>query len=208
MMRIVRLMAAVAMFIAIFPSGMSADDTAQPVETATAIFGGGCFWCVESDFEKLPGVIEAESGYIGGHIENPTYEQVSAGTSGHVEVARIHYDPSKIRYAELLDYFWRHIDPTVKDRQFCDVGPQYRTAIFYNTDAEKTAAMASKAALENSGKFKKIYTEISRAGTFYRAEEYHQDYYKKSPIRYKYYRAGCGRDRRLQDIWGDRAMHG
>jgi peptide-methionine (S)-S-oxide reductase len=206
MIRIFRLMAAiamlVAMFVAIFPSNMSADDTAQPVETASAIFGGGCFWCVESDFEKLPGVIEAESGYIGGQIENPTYEQVSGGASGHVEVARIHYDPSKISYAELLDYFWRHIDPTVENRQFCDVAPQYLTAIFYNTDAEKTVAMASKAALENSGKFKTIYTEVSPAGTFYRAEEYHQDYYKKNPLRYKFYRTSCGRDARLKEVWG------
>ena len=195
-------LSAVALCVAIYPASMSANDEAQNEASASAIFGGGCFWCVESDFEKLPGVIEAESGYIGGHIDNPTYEQVSGGASGHVEVARIHYDPTKISYAELLDYFWRHIDPTVENRQFCDVGPQYRTAIFYGNDEEKAAAISSKTALENSGKFEKIYTEISPATTFYLAEEYHQDYYKKNPLRYKFYRTTCGRDARVKEVWG------
>jgi peptide-methionine (S)-S-oxide reductase len=170
--------------------------------TATAIFAGGCFWCVEADFEKLPGVEKAESGYIGGKVQNPTYEQVSAGHTGHAEAVRVWYDPQRISYDQLLDFFWRHIDPTVKDRQFCDVGSQYRTAVFYENDAQRAAAEASKAALEKSGRFPRIYTEIAPAGTFYLAEEYHQDYYKKNPLRYHYYRSACGRDARVAEVWG------
>ncbi len=169
---------------------------------ATAIFAGGCFWCVEADFEKLPGVSKAESGYIGGKVANPTYEEVSAGRTGHAEAVRVWYDPQQVTYDQLLDYFWRHVDPTVKDRQFCDVGSQYRTAIFYENDAQRAAAEASKAALEKSGRFPRIYTEIAPAGTFYVAEDYHQDYYKKNPIRYRYYRTGCGRDARVAEVWG------
>jgi peptide-methionine (S)-S-oxide reductase len=169
---------------------------------ATAIFAGGCFWCVEADFEKLPGVVKAESGYIGGQGQNPTYEEVSAGRTGHAEAVRVWYDPQKVTYEQLLEYFWRHVDPTVKDRQFCDVGSQYRTAIFYESDAQRAAAEASKAALERSGRVPRIYTEIAPAGTFYLAEEYHQDYYKKNPIRYRYYRSGCGRDARIAEVWG------
>ena len=174
---------------------------AQPGQ-AVATFAGGCFWCMEPPFDKLDGVVSTTSGYIGGHQKDPTYRQLSAGTTGHTEAVQIIYDPSRVSYEKLLQVFWRNIDPTVNDRQFCDVGPQYRTAIFFNTDAEKTAAMASKAALENSGRFKTIYTEISRAGTFYRAEEYHQDYYKKNPLRYKFYRTSCGRDARVKEVWG------
>ncbi len=169
---------------------------------ATAIFAGGCFWCVEADFEKLPGVIKAESGYTGGKVQNPTYEQVSAGGTGHAEAVRVWYDPQKVTYEQLLDYFWHHVDPTVKDRQFCDVGAQYRTAIFYENDAQRAAAEASKAALEKGGRLPRIYTEIAPAGTFYLAEDYHQDYYKKNPIRYRYYRTGCGRDARVAEVWG------
>jgi peptide-methionine (S)-S-oxide reductase len=172
--------------------------------SATATFAGGCFWCVEADFEKLPGVIKAESGYIGGKVANPTYEQVSAGGTGHAEAVRIWYDPQKVTYEQLLDYFWHHVDPTVKDRQFCDVGPQYRTAIFYENDAQRVAAEASKAALEKSGRLPRIYTEIVPAGPFYVAEEYHQDYYKKNPIRYRYYRTSCGRDARVAEVWGSK----
>jgi peptide-methionine (S)-S-oxide reductase len=181
----------------------NAADTADLQGTASAIFAGGCFWCIEADFEKLPGVIEAESGYIGGNLENPTYKQVSNGGTGHAEVARVYYDPTKVTYDQLLDYFWRHIDPTVKDRQFCDVGDQYRSAIFYGNDEEKAAALASKSTLEKSGKFAQIHTEIAHAGTFYRAEEYHQDYYKKNPIRYKFYRTACRRDSRVAQLWGE-----
>jgi len=174
---------------------------AQP-QTASAIFAGGCFWCMEADFEKLPGVLGAESGYTGGHTANPTYEQVSAGGTGHAESVRITYDPAKIGYAQLLDYFWHHIDPTVKDRQFCDTGNQYRTAIFYGNEAQRAAAEASKAALLKSGQFKQIYTEIVPATQFYAAEQYHQDYYKKNPVRYHFYRTTCGRDARVAEIWG------
>lgn len=171
-------------------------------QLATAIFAGGCFWCVEADFEKLPGVVEAESGYTGGHLANPTYEQVSHGGTGHAESVRVTYDPAKVNYEQLLDYFWHHIDPTVKDRQFCDVGEQYRSAIFYQNEAQKKAAEASKTALERSGKLAHIYTMIVPASAFYPAEDYHQDYYKKNPLRYKFYRTGCGRDARVNEIWG------
>jgi peptide-methionine (S)-S-oxide reductase len=200
-----RLLAALSLIFALGSAAFAADppaDKARLEGSATAIFAGGCFWCVEADFEKLPGVIEAESGYAGGRLPNPTYKQVSAGGTGHAEVARIYYDPRKVSYEQLLEYFWHHVDPTVKDRQFCDEGNQYRTAIFYRNDREKAAAEASKAALEKSGRFAKIYTEIAPAGTFYPAEEYHQDYYKKNPIRYKYYRTACGRDARVAEVWG------
>lgn len=175
---------------------------AQPA--ATAIFAGGCFWCVESDFEKLPGVLSAESGYTGGHTVNPTYEQTSAGGTGHAEAVRVTYDPGKVTYPALLDYFWHHIDPTVKDRQFCDTGNQYRSAIFYQDEAQRVAAEASKAALLKNGRFAMIHTEIVAATPFYPAEEYHQDYYKKNPLRYQYYRASCGRDKRVAEVWGAR----
>ncbi|MGL4575617.1 MAG: peptide-methionine (S)-S-oxide reductase MsrA [Burkholderiaceae bacterium] len=170
----------------------------------TAIFAGGCFWCVESDFDKVPGVLKTESGYTGGTVPNVTYEQVGKGNTGHAEAVRITFDRSKVSYAQLLDYFWRHIDPTVKDRQFCDVGPEYRSAIFAQGAAQLTAAQASKAALEKSGKFKQIYTEVVAAGPFYLAEEYHQDYYKKNPVRYNYYRKSCGRDARVAEVWGEK----
>ena len=169
---------------------------------ATAIFAGGCFWCTESDFEKVPGVIDAQSGYTGGKAVNPTYEQVSAGGTGHTEAVRVTYDLARVSYAQLVDFFWRTIDPTVKNRQFCDVGSQYRSAIFWQTEEERTIAEKSRDALLASGKFKEIHTEIVQASAFYVAEEYHQAYYKKNPLRYNYYRHGCGRDDRLEDLWG------
>jgi peptide-methionine (S)-S-oxide reductase len=172
--------------------------------TATAIFAGGCFWCIEADFEKLPGVLGAESGYTAGRTANPTYEQVSAGGTGHTEAIRVSYDPAKVSYGQLVDYFWRHIDPTVKDRQFCDVGTQYRSGIYWKDEAERKIAEASRDALLKSGKLPQIHTEIIAASAFYPAEEYHQDYYKKNPIRYAYYRRGCGRDARVREIWGDK----
>lgn len=182
---------------------VAASEATKPsASLATAIFAGGCFWCVEADFEKLAGVAEAESGYTGGHLANPTYQQVSRGGTGHTEAVRVLYDPAKVSYAQLLEYFWRHIDPTVKDRQFCDVGSQYRSAIFYQDEAQKKAAEASKAALERSGRFARIYTEIVPAGPFYLAENYHQAYYKKNPVRYNFYRSGCGRDARVGELWG------
>lgn len=176
----------------------------QPARVETAIFAGGCFWCVEADFEKLPGVVDAESGYTGGQVKNPTYEQVSHGGTGHVESVLLRYDPAKVSYAQLLDYFWHHIDPTVKDRQFCDGGNQYRSAIFYQNESQRLAAEASKAELEKSGRFAQIYTEILPASTFYPAEEYHQDYYKKNPLRYSFYRSRCGRDARVAEVWGSK----
>ena len=172
-------------------------------ETKTAIFAGGCFWCIEADFEKLSGVIAVESGYIGGKSPDPTYEQVSRGGTGYTEAVRVSYDAAKVGYETLLDYFWRHIDPTVKDRQFCDVGSQYRSGIYYQNAEEGRLARASKAALEKSGRFARIHTEIEAAGVFYPAEEYHQDYYKKNPVRYNYYRYGCGRDARVKSLWGE-----
>jgi len=186
--------------------GMAAQEAAAtpPAKNATAIFAGGCFWCVEADFDKLPGVVDTESGYTGGQAGNPTYEQVSRGGTGHAEAVRITYDPKKVTYEQLLDYFWRHVDPTVKDRQFCDTGNQYRSAIFYQDDAQRLAAEASKTRLEKSGRFPRIYTEVAPAGAFYRAEEYHQDYYKKNPIRYKYYRTSCRRDARVSEVWGEK----
>jgi peptide-methionine (S)-S-oxide reductase len=186
---------------------IAAQDRAgsMPVKlagAATALFAGGCFWCIEADFEKLPGVIEAESGYTAGRTANPTYEQVSAGGTGHTEAIRVSYDPAKVTYQQLVEYFWRHIDPTVKDRQFCDVGSQYRSGIYWQNEAERKIVEASRDALLKSGKLKQIQTELAAASVFYPAEEYHQDYYKKNPIRYAYYRSGCGRDARVKEIWG------
>jgi len=185
-------------------AGASAADApdARTSEVRTAIFAGGCFWCIEADFEKLPGVIAAESGYTAGRTVNPTYEQVSAGSTGHTEAIRVTYDPQKVSYRQLVDYFWRHIDPTVKNRQFCDVGSQYRSGIYWQNEAERKVAESSRDTLLASGKLPRIETEIVAASAFYPAEEYHQDYYKKNPIRYAYYRQGCGRDARVQQIWG------
>ncbi|OGA13239.1 MAG: peptide-methionine (S)-S-oxide reductase [Betaproteobacteria bacterium RIFCSPLOWO2_12_FULL_65_110] len=176
-----------------------ADSTTA---TATAVFAGGCFWCLEADFDKLSGVIATESGYTGGKTPNPTYHQVGAGGTGHTEAVRVSYDPAKLNYQKLVDYFWRHIDPTVKDRQFCDIGSQYRSAIYWQNEAERKIVEASRDALLKSGKLPQVLTEIAAASAFYPAEEYHQDYYKKNPIRYAYYRRGCGRDARVHEIWG------
>ena len=177
----------------------SADSTKA---AATAVFAGGCFWCLEADFDKLPGVLATESGYTAGKTPNPSYQQVSAGGTGHTEAVRVRYDPAKVSYQQLVDYFWRHIDPTVKDRQFCDVGTQYRSGIYWQNEAERRIAEASRDALLKRGKLKQVFTEIAAASVFYPAEEYHQDYYTKNPIRYAYYRNGCGRDARVQEIWG------
>jgi peptide-methionine (S)-S-oxide reductase len=174
--------------------------TAQAA-TATAIFAGGCFWCTESDFEKLPGVISAESGYTAGKVPNPTYEAVSAGKTGHTEAVRVTYDPAKVTYSQLVEYFWKTIDPSEKDKQFCDSGSQYRSGIYWGNDAERDIATASRDALLKTGRFKTIHTELAPASTFYPAEAYHQDYYKKNPVRYAYYRNGCGRDAQLKRIW-------
>jgi peptide-methionine (S)-S-oxide reductase len=179
---------------------------AAPPGSAVATFAGGCFWCMEAPFDKLDGVLATTSGYVGGTKANPTYEEVSAGGTGHAEALQVLYDPKKISYEKLLDVFWHNIDPTVKDRQFCDVGSQYRTSIFVHTDEQRRAAEASKAALEKSRPFKEpIVTPIVAATEFWPAEEYHQDYYRKNPVRYTYYRTGCGRDARLKQLWGSAA---
>ena len=181
-------------------------QTAKPVAgaaTARAIFAGGCFWCMEHPFDVLPGVVSTTSGYIGGQKKNPTYEEVSSGRTGHTEAVQVVYDPKKVTYEKLLDVFWHNIDPTVKDQQFCDHGSQYRSGIFYTDDEQKRLAEASKATLDRNKPFSAaIVTEITRASEFYPAEDYHQDFYLKNPLRYKYYRSGCGRDARLKQLWG------
>lgn len=181
----------------------AAGSGALAAPPAAAVFAGGCFWCEETAFEGVPGVRAVISGYIGGHVDNPTYEQVSAGVTGHAEAVEVIYDPAKISYEQLLDIFWRNVDPFQKNAQFCDHGSQYRSAIFYRGDDQKRAAFESLRRLEGEPRFKgKIVTEIVPATKFYRAEEYHQDYYRKNPTHYKMYRMGCGRDARLKEIWG------
>jgi peptide-methionine (S)-S-oxide reductase len=188
--------------------GVSAAPPVQsPAGSAVAIFAGGCFWCVESDFDKVPGVLSTTSGYIGGTVANPTYEDVSSGGTGHAEAVKIVYDPKMVTYEKLLYVFWRNVDPLTKEAQFCDYGTQYRSAIFYLDDTQKQLAEASKAALQP--RFKRpIVTEIVKAGPFYPAEAYHQDYYKTNPVRYKFYRYNCGRDARLDEVWGKEARGG
>jgi peptide-methionine (S)-S-oxide reductase len=169
--------------------------------TAVATFAGGCFWCVEADFDKLPGVISTTSGYIGGTLKNPTYEQVSRGGTGHTEAVEIVYDAAKVTYEQLLDHFWKNIDPLNAHRQFCDVGDQYRPAIFVHDAAQREAAQTSKERVQQ--RFKNpVVVQIADAGAFYRAEAYHQDYYKKNGVQYRYYRWSCGRDARLRELWG------
>jgi methionine-S-sulfoxide reductase len=176
------------------------DD--QPRETA--ILAGGCFWCIEADYEKLNGVIDVVSGYTGGHLRDPTYRQVSSGGSGHIESVRITYDPSVISYDKILHFFWRHVDPTRNDGQFCDSGSQYRPAIFYQNESQYQQALASRAETEKSKPFKEpLKVELIKASEFYVAEDYHQDYYKKNPIRYKFYRFNCRRDARVKELWGN-----
>lgn len=188
------------------PEAKTTESSGKPLEKAT--FAGGCFWCMEAPFDKLPGVISVTSGYTGGQVRNPTYKQVSAGKTGHAEAVQIVYDPSRIGYEKLLGVFWHNIDPTVRNRQFCDIGSQYRSGIFYHTGEQEMLARKSMEALAKTKPFKEpIVTEITPAGEFYPAEEYHQHYYRKNPIRYSYYRAGCGRDRRLRELWGDEAGH-
>ncbi|HYA38326.1 MAG TPA: peptide-methionine (S)-S-oxide reductase MsrA [Candidatus Methylomirabilis sp.] len=174
---------------------------AQANTTATATFAGGCFWCMVPPFEKLPGVISVTSGYTGGHTVNPTYEQVSAGGTGHVEAVQIVYDPAKIGYEKLLEVFWHNVDPLDASGQFCDRGSTYRSEIFYHGEEQKRLAEQSRAAVQKQLKHP-VVTEIRPAGPFYAAEAYHQDYYKKNPLRYEFYRYSCGRDQRLEQIWG------
>ena len=168
-------------------------------KTLTAIFAGGCFWCMQADFDKVPGVVKTEAGYDGGTKANPTYNSVSSGSTHYAEALKVTYDPSKVSYQKLLTFFWHNIDPTAKDAQFCDHGEQYRSAIFYLNSAQEKAANASLAPIKR--KFKQVFTEVTPSTHFYRAEAYHQDYYKKNPIRYKFYRWNCGRDKRLRQLY-------
>ena len=184
----------------VFQSSQAADSA----NLAKATFAGGCFWCMEPPFDKLPGVVSTTSGYIGGKKLNPTYREVSDGETGHAEAVQIVYDPAKITYEQLLNVFWHNVDPTVIDQQFCDHGSQYRTGIFVHDDTQKKQAEASRVALMKSKPFKaSIVTEIIVASTFYPAEDYHQDYYLKNPVKYKFYRFNCGRDARLKELWGE-----
>jgi peptide-methionine (S)-S-oxide reductase len=180
---------------------------AQTPQTAQAIFAGGCFWCMEPPYDKLDGVVSTTSGYSGGQSANPTYDDISSGDTGHYEVVRVEYDPAKVSYQKLLNVFWRNIDPLDASGQFCDKGPQYRAAIFYGNDEEKRLAEASKAQL-NSPTTSKLFdgpvvTEILPAKAFYAAEDYHQDFYTKNPLKYKFYRFNCRRDARLDELWGE-----
>ena len=180
----------------------------QAQQQEKAIFAAGCFWCTEEAFEKVPGVVSAVSGYTGGTVKNPSYEQVSSGRTGHAEAVEVTFDAAKVTYEQLLDVFWVNHDPTVSNRQFCDSGSQYRPAIFYLNDEQKRLAEASKAKWEKMRPFKQpILTEITKAGPFYPAEDYHQDYYKKNPLQYRFYVTGCGRYQRLDSLWGELRKH-
>jgi len=200
-----------AMALAFFSNAGAQDQTlaeTAPKRLSSAIFAGGCFWCVESDFDKVDGVIETVSGYTGGEIANPTYKQVSKENTGHYEAVKVTYDPDLVSYDTLVEYFFRHVDPTDPYGQFCDKGDSYRTAIFVNTDDERAVAEAEIAEIETSGVLKDpIVTRVIQAETFWPAEDYHQNYYKKNPLKYRYYRASCGRDGRVEDLWGESVGH-
>ena len=183
--------------------GTKQEMAKEGMNLSKATFAGGCFWCTEADFEKVPGVVKVISGYAGGKKQNPTYEEVSSGTTGYVEAVQVYYDPTRITYEQLLDFFWKHIDPADGEGQFVDRGAQYRSVIFYHDEEQKRLAEKSKKVLQESGKFKKpLVTEIVPFTNFYDAEEYHQDYYKKNPVKYKFYRYGSGRDQFLESTWG------
>ena len=206
--RLFRAIALIGVLLIVAAAGAQ-TGAAQPAakkastQTEMAIFAGGCFWCMEPPFDKLPGVKSTTSGYIGGRTLRPTYEQVSAGRTGHAEAVQVRYDPTRVSYQKLLDVFWRNIDPLAVDRQFCDVGDQYRSAIFTTGTEQQRLAETSKRKLEASGRFKQpIATQVVPASKFYPAEDYHQDYYRRNPVRYKFYRYNCGRDQRLEQLWG------
>ena len=185
------------------PGYAQTTKAAAPAATAKATFAGGCFWCMEEAFDKVSGVTATISGYMGGKTKNPTYESISTGMTGHAEVVQVEYDPAKVSYDKLVEVFWRNVDPTQRDGQFCDQGSQYRSGIFFHTPEQKKVAETSKAALEKNKPFKgAIVTEVTPAAEFYRAEEYHQDFYKKNPVRYRIYKTGCGREARLLALWG------
>ncbi len=193
---------AVVMLAAGLAHGQQAPSTIPNGKTATATFAGGCFWCMESDFDKVAGVISTTSGYIGGKTADPTYPQVSAGGTGHAEAIQIVYDPAKVSYAQLLDVFWRNIDPLTKDRQFCDDGDQYRSAVFFHDEAQRRLAEETRKKVAARFAPRQVHTQVAAATRFYPAEDYHQEYYVKNPARYKFYRWNCGRDRRLEELWG------
>ena len=181
---------------------LQAGETPEGMSVAT--FAGGCFWCMEPPFDKVDGVLSTTSGYTGGHVKNPSYEMTSSGKTGHTEAVQIVFDPNKVSYEELLKIYWRNIDPTTPDRQFCDKGNQYRSEIFYHNEEQKRLAEASKLEVEKTKSFSEpVVTPITPASEFYAAEDYHQDYYQKNPIRYNYYRFACGRDKRLNELWGE-----
>src|SRR5215510_978209 len=192
---------ALSAFVSLGLVASAAGQGSEPQRTAIATFAGGCFWCVEADFDKVDGVISTTSGYTGGSVANPTYQQVSAGGTGHTEAVKVAYDPAKVSYEKLLDVFWHNHDPLAKNAQFCDHGEQYRAGIFYHDEDQRRLAEASRQAVQK--RFKEpVQTEISPAGAFYVAEDYHQDFYQKNPVRYKFYRYNCGRDKRLEQLWG------
>lgn len=180
---------------------LAAPATPAPTKVAVAVFGGGCFWCMEKPFDQMDGVLSTTSGYAGGQEQNPTYEQVSAGRTGHVEVVEVRYDPERVSYAQLLNTYWRNVDPVAVNRQFCDAGPQYRSAIFFVDEDQRALAEASRAELQKSFQ-QPVATEVLPVVRFWAAEDYHQDYYLRNSIRYSYYRGRCGRDARLREIWG------
>jgi peptide-methionine (S)-S-oxide reductase len=205
MRRIVPILAVLAACADSEPSFAQAQPqrVEQPasVQTAKATFAGGCFWCMEEVMDKLPGVLTTTSGYIDGNTPNPTYEQVSSGRTGYAEAVEVTYDPSKVSYARLLDQFWKNVDPTTKDRQFCDEGSQYRAAIYFHDGEQQKASVASRQKVVSSKRFKQVHVDVEEATRFYPAEEYHQDYYKKNPSRYKYYKYSCGREQTLERVW-------
>lgn len=198
-----------ALLLSLLAVGVPASVVADEEDHATALFAGGCFWCVEQAFDLVDGVVATTSGFTGGHVANPSYEQVVSGDTGHYESVRVEYDPSRVSYEELLYVFWRNVDPTDGGGQFCDRGDPYRSAIFVHGEDEYEAAVASKQELEQSDRFgQAIATKILERGTFYPAEEYHQNYYQKNPLRYRFYVATCGRYGRLNEVWGDEARPG
>jgi len=193
-----------SLLLALVSLASASEEASSSAKTERAVFAGGCFWCMEGPFDKLPGVISTRSGYTAGHVKNPSYRQVSAGSTGHTEAVEVVFDPAKISFDQLLKVFWKNIDPLDAKGQFCDKGSQYRAGIFYQNESQQASAESSLAMLKNSGRFQKpIVTEITRGSVFYPAEDYHQDYYLRNPVRYKYYRFSCGRDKRLETLWSE-----
>ena len=206
--RLSTLLAVAVLLVGVIAVTSATEQTSETPQLsdglAKATFAGGCFWCMEPPFDKLDGVISTTSGYTGGERRNPTYQEVAGGRTRHAEAVEIVYDPSQISYGQLLNVFWMNVDPLTRNRQFCDGGAQYRTAIFFHDDEQKRLARDTKQRIDDSGRFgQPVVTEIVEAGEFWAAEEYHQDYYMKNPIRYKFYRYGCGRDKRLDELWGE-----